>query len=166
VLDGLGDLTGRRVLDAGCGKGRFARVIAARYPTAELWGVDVSETMLRHASSVMKTREGTLLDLPFEDASFDAVYAVESLEHAIDPEIAVDELVRVLRPGGRLVIVDKNVARRGALRVEPWERWFDDAEVSGWLHRHCVGVGSAPIAHGDATEPDGLFLAWRGRRRP
>jgi ubiquinone/menaquinone biosynthesis C-methylase UbiE len=165
VLDGVGDVAGRGVLDAGCGKGRFSRVLAARYPSAKLWGVDVSDAMLRHASPVAQTRRGSLLDLPFADGSFDAVFSVEALEHALDPETAIGELARVLRPGGRLVIVDKSLRHRGHLRVEPWERWFDAGEVSAWLARHCDDVTSAPVAHGTATEPDGLFLAWRGRRR-
>jgi ubiquinone/menaquinone biosynthesis C-methylase UbiE len=121
--------------------------------------------MLRHAPPLMQTRRGSLLDLPFADAAFDAVFSVEALEHALDPDAAIGELARVLRPGGRLVIVDKNLARRGALRVEPWERWFRADEVSAWLGRHCDDVTCAPVAHGTATEPDGLFLAWRGRRR-
>jgi malonyl-CoA O-methyltransferase len=165
ILDGLGEHAAGRVLDAGCGKGRFSRVLAARYPSADLRGVDLSEAMLRHAPAVMQTTAATLLDLPFPEASFDAVFSVEALEHALDPEVAVDELCRVLRPGGRIVIVDKSLARRGALRVEPWERWFHAGEVSAWLGRHCDGVEAVPIAHGPAREPDGLFLAWRGRRR-
>ena len=47
----LGDLRGRRVLDVGCGKGRFARVFHERQPEAELWGLDISEEMLRPGSA-------------------------------------------------------------------------------------------------------------------
>ena len=42
LLDHLGDLSGKRALDVGCGKGRFARIFQERYPTAEMWGLDIS----------------------------------------------------------------------------------------------------------------------------
>ena len=45
--------------------------------------------------------------------SFDAAYATESLEHAVDIETAVDEMCRVVRPGGRIVIIDKNAEHWG-----------------------------------------------------
>ena len=43
ILDYFGDLAGKRVLDVGCGKGRFARVLAERHPAAEIWGLYISE---------------------------------------------------------------------------------------------------------------------------
>ena len=51
--------------------------------------------------------------LPFENESFDAAYATESLEHAVDIERAVAEICRVVKPGGRIVIIDKNAEHWG-----------------------------------------------------
>src|SRR5581483_9126931 len=48
IREHLGQLDGRRVLDVGCGKGRFARVFKEQEPGAEIWGLDISEEMLRH----------------------------------------------------------------------------------------------------------------------
>src|SRR5271154_4607065 len=48
ILEYFGDLNGQRVLDAGCGKGRFARVLAERYPRVSIVGLDLAEAMLRH----------------------------------------------------------------------------------------------------------------------
>src|ERR1051326_4016774 len=47
ILEYFGDLDGKRVLDVGCGKGRFARVLQERHPAAEIWGLDISEEMLK-----------------------------------------------------------------------------------------------------------------------
>jgi malonyl-CoA O-methyltransferase len=165
VLRSLGDVSVLRCLDAGCGKGRFLRVLLARYPAADLWGVDLSDAMLRYVPSGINTRQGSLLNLPFADGVFDRVFSVEALEHAINPEVAVRELCRVLKPGGRIVIVDKNVQRYGALQIEAWERWFGREEVTNWLRRDCNDVRSDLICWGNQTKPDGLFIAWQGMRR-
>jgi len=166
VLSQLGDLSGSRILDAGCGKGRFARALLARYPSAEIWGVDFSEAMLSHISSEVRTRQGSLLNLPFTEGFFDCIYCVETLEHALDPEAAVGELCRVVRPGGRVVIVDKNAERQGVLEIKPWEQWFQQGEVCTWLSRHCTAVSSELMTFDGEAEPeDGLFITWAGTRR-
>ncbi len=129
VLAALGPLRGRRVLDLGCGKGRFARILAAR--GARVVGLDVSAGMLAGAGETPLDRvQGTARRLPFRDESFDAAIAVEVFEHleprAVDD--ACDELRRVLRPRGLLVLVDKNVYAMNTER--PWlpavaVKWLD-----------------------------------------
>ena len=89
IREHLGDLAGRRVLDVGCGKGRFARVFQEQEPRAELWGLDISEEMLRYVPAGIHTRAGAMTELPFEDGFFDGAYATESLEHAVEIEKAV-----------------------------------------------------------------------------
>jgi malonyl-CoA O-methyltransferase len=164
ILKGLGDLSGLSVLDAGCGKGRFARALLARYPSARICGVDISDAMLLHVPPEIKTKQGSLLNLPFSEGRFDRVYCVEALEHAIDPSAAISELCRVVRPGGRIVVVDKNVEHKGTLEVEAWEQWFQQDEVEMLLSRHCRDVRSEFISYGERSEPDGLFIVWQGTR--
>ena len=115
VLEALGPVDGRRVLDLGCGKGRFAAHLEAA--GAEVVGLDLSAGMLAHATGIDRVR-ASAKRLPFADGLFDAVVAIEVFEHvgAVGP--AISEARRVLRPGGRLVMVDKNLGALDARR--PW----------------------------------------------
>ena len=115
LKDRLEPLSGRRVLDLGCGKGRFARPLAEA--GAELIGIDLSAAMLADARGIARVR-GSARRLPFAAGSFDAVIAVEVFEHLAAIDDVLSEARRVLRPGGILAIVDKNA---GALNADrPW----------------------------------------------
>src|ERR1044071_6400315 len=95
IREHLGELRGKRVLDVGCGKGRFARVFREQEPQVELWGLDISEEMLRFVPEGILTRAGSMTELPFETGFFDGAYATESLEHAVEIGKAVSEICRV-----------------------------------------------------------------------
>ena len=94
ILEYFGDLNGRRVLDVGSGKGRFARVLKDRYPEASLCAFDLAEAMLRSVPHGIDPCCGSMTALPFRSASFDCAYATESLEHAVDIETAIEEMCR------------------------------------------------------------------------
>ncbi len=160
IREHLGDLNAKRVLDVGCGKGRFARVLREQEPLAELWGLDISEEMLRFVPAGIQTRAGSMTDLPFENDFFDGAYATESLEHAVEIERAVAEICRVVKPGGRIIVIDKNAEHWGRLETPEWERWFRRRELEGLLARHCREVSSRYISYWEDVEPDGLFIAW------
>jgi len=98
--------------------------------------------------------------LPLATGAFDGAYATESLEHAVDIPAAVAELARIVKPGGRIVIIDKNADAWGRLETPAWERWFGRKELEKLLARHCREVSSRPISYWEDVEPDGLFLAW------
>ncbi len=164
ILEYFGDLNGKRVLDVGCGKGRFARVLTERNPGASIIGFDLAEAMLRHVPSGVSACAGSMTALPFADGVFDCAYATESLEHAVDIETAVGEMCRVVRPGGRIVIIDKNARQWGRLKTPEWEKWFDRKELEKLLARHCAKVSSRPISYWEDVAPDGLFLAWLAER--
>ena len=98
-------LSGRRLLDVGCGTGGFS-VLAAE-AGADVWSVDESaEAVALTAARTSRDRAmvSTAESLRFEDASFDLVYCYSTLEHVEDAGRAVAEMVRVLRPGGRLYL--------------------------------------------------------------
>jgi ubiquinone/menaquinone biosynthesis C-methylase UbiE len=144
----------------GCGKGRFLRVFREQEPCADWWGLDISEEMLRYVPEGIHTRAGSMTELPFEDAYFDGAYATESLEHAVEIETAVAEICRVVKPGGRIAIIDKNADQWGKLKTDGWERWFTRNELERLLRGHCCEVSSRFISYWEDVEPDGLFIAW------
>jgi ubiquinone/menaquinone biosynthesis C-methylase UbiE len=160
IREHLGELRGKRVLDVGCGKGRFARIFHEQEPEAELWGLDISPEMLRFVPEGIHTRAGSMTELPFADGFFDGAYATESLEHAVEIERAVSEICRVVKPGGRIAIIDKNAEHWGRFKTPEWERWFSRKELERLLGKHCGSVSSRYISYWEDVEPDGLFLAW------
>ncbi|MBI2589457.1 methyltransferase domain-containing protein [Candidatus Berkelbacteria bacterium] len=111
VVKVLAPISGQTVLDAGCAKGKFVARLEAE--GAKAIGIDLSPALLAAARARgLRARflEGSVTALPFEDESFDAVICIEVLEHVPELERALKELGRVLRPGGSLVVIDKNRA--------------------------------------------------------
>ena len=105
ALDAARVTSGTRLLDAGCGAGLLALLASLR--GARVSALDASPGLLAIARERLPgadVREGDLEALPFADASFDAVTAVNSLFYAADMAAAMRELVRVVRPGGRVVV--------------------------------------------------------------
>jgi ubiquinone/menaquinone biosynthesis C-methylase UbiE len=160
VLEHLGDLSGKRVADVGCGKGRFARIVKERNPEATVVALDLAEAMLRPIPPEIDRVAASMTALPLATEAFDGAYATESLEHAVDIPAAVAELARIVKPGGRIVIIDKNAEAWGRLQTPEWEQWFGRKELEKLLARHCREVTSQPLSYWEDVEPDGLFLAW------
>lgn len=101
------------VLDVGCGDGSAAATAAGPLAGHRLIGVDWSQDALRRAAPrIPYTVRGELTDggLPFATGAADAVLFSEVIEHLVDPDAALDELHRVLRPGGHLMLSTPNLA--------------------------------------------------------
>ena len=122
--------------------------------------LDIAEAMLRRVPGDISLVAAGMTQLPLATASVDGAYAIESLEHAVDIEAAVRELCRVVKPGGRIVIIDKNIAAWGRFETPAWEQWFDRKGLEKLLRLHCHTVRSEPISYWEDVAPDGLFLAW------
>jgi len=115
---------GDSVLDACCGTGDLA--IAAARRGGEVTGLDFSERMLERARAKSPSIEwvrGYVLALPFPDASFDAVTVGFGVRNVDDLEAGVRELRRVLRPGGRLGILE--ITRPTGMLAPFYRVWFD-----------------------------------------
>jgi demethylmenaquinone methyltransferase/2-methoxy-6-polyprenyl-1,4-benzoquinol methylase len=115
---------GDRVLDACCGTGDLA--VAAHEAGGEVTGVDFSERMLERArrkSGEVEWVQGDALALPFPDGAFDAATVGFGVRNLDDLERGLAELRRVLRPGGRLAILE--ITRPSGLLAPFYRLWFD-----------------------------------------
>ncbi|HET9847208.1 MAG TPA: class I SAM-dependent methyltransferase [Candidatus Dormibacteraeota bacterium] len=117
--------SGSHCLDVGCGHGRAAGLpLTAR--GCSYIGVDISASAVAEARSIgLDARQiDDAAELPFPDREFDAVVSLEVIEHLVFPHHAVAEMVRVLKPGGVLVVTTPNVAY--------WRRRLDLALLGRW----------------------------------
>jgi ubiquinone/menaquinone biosynthesis C-methylase UbiE len=124
----LGCVAGKTALDVGCGDGVLASELARR--GAIVTGLDPDPAMIaavRRRAKVKAIRlrlvEGKAEALPFPDAAFDAVLATTVLCFVADPERAIAEMARVLKPGARLVIGE----------LGHWSLWAAYRRLRGWL---------------------------------
>ena len=150
-LDLLGIAPGERVLEVGCGSGVVLRELARRVaPDGAAVGLDPSPALLAIARELaerdglaeqIELREGDARSLPFGDAEFDAVLAVTALSHVPEGERAIPELARVVRPGGRAGVFDRDADsfiishpdRALTRRIVACST--DHGSASGWLAR-------------------------------
>lgn len=98
-------------LDIACGTGHLTRLLARRYPSATVTGLDLTPAMLALATSLtpdgpISYREGSMAQLPFAPASMDIVTGGYALRNAPDFGVAVRQIARVLRPGGVAAFLD------------------------------------------------------------
>jgi demethylmenaquinone methyltransferase / 2-methoxy-6-polyprenyl-1,4-benzoquinol methylase len=115
---------GDSVLDAACGTGDLA-IADAKAGAGHVTGLDFSEQMLARArrKAPLEWVQGDMLALPFDDATFDAATVGFGVRNVADLELALRELRRVLRPGGRLAILEITQPR-GAMKPF-YSLWFD-----------------------------------------
>ena len=142
----LGDVDGWRVVDFGCGSGANSVLLANR--GAHVWGVDISADLLRLAQRRLEVNgrgggasfiAASAHQLPFPDDSIDVLFGIAILHH-LDLELVSNEILRVLRPGGR-AIFQEPVRNSGIVRfvrslipyrqpdVSPFERPLTDGEL-------------------------------------
>lgn len=158
-----------RVLEVGCGTGAIADALAARADTTEVIGIDPSPDFIEIARSRPTDAEfrlGDALTLDFEDESFDVVVFHTVLCHLPQPDPAIAEAVRVLRPGGQVAVFDGDycsttVSLEPDDPLAPYLSAYTAANVHDpWFMRTCRGrlhdADLQPIAallHG-FTDPD------------
>jgi 2-polyprenyl-3-methyl-5-hydroxy-6-metoxy-1,4-benzoquinol methylase len=117
-----------RVLDVGCGAGQITSEIASA--GLDVVGIDVADEPLRRARSRDPALDVRLVgadgDWPFADASFDAVWAGETIEHVLDTAAWLSEIRRVLRSGGTLALSTPSLDRLGLIGLAISSRRFDE----------------------------------------
>jgi len=149
-------LEGRRVLDAGCGLGKY--VAAFRRFTDAAYGVDLDpEKVAQAAECLPNVQVASVEALPFANGSFDMVLSNEVIEHVSDDRAAVAEAVRVLKPGGRLIIYAPN------------RLYFFETHGCFWRGRYHFGniplVNWLPTCWRDRLCPHVRVFTTRGLRR-
>ena len=169
LLDLFGEQPPRSLLDIGTGTGRVLQLLAPRIGFG--LGIDLSREMLAVARANLdrtslrncQVRHGDMYHLPLPDGSFDAATLHNVLRFADDPGAAVAEAARVLRPGGRLVVVDFAPHRLEALREQHAHRrlGFADDEIREWFAAAGL-AGEPPVRlQGDPL----TVVIWPARRR-
>jgi SAM-dependent methyltransferase len=107
----LPDLNGLDVLEIGCGRGAFSRLLIEKYPSIRLTAIDISEVAISEAKSPASTIQfavGNAESLEFPDQSFDFIFSCETLEHLPHPVRMTKEIFRLLKPGGKFIITTEN----------------------------------------------------------
>jgi ubiquinone/menaquinone biosynthesis C-methylase UbiE len=136
LRDGLRPRGSERVLDAGCGPGLVARFLAPL--VREVIGVDATPAMVDKAREIVAAEgitnarfaHGTMEQLPLADAAVDAVVTRFTFHHLLAPARALDEIRRVCRPGGRVVLCDAAPTARARAAYDDWERLRDASHTS------------------------------------
>lgn len=138
----------RRVLDYGCGSGYGSASIAGG--ARSVTGVDVSEEAIAYAKANHARRDlefrviAPSQPLPFETGSFQTVLSFQVIEHVSDPDAYLREVVRVLEPGGTLVMATPDRRTRLLPMQRPWNRWhlveYSEQSLSRQLLRHFPSV--------------------------
>ncbi len=173
----VADAIGGRVLDVGVGTGLS---LADYSRSTRLYGVDISEPMLRKAKARVDAQNLTNVEtlavmdaknLAFADGSFDAVVAQYVITAVPDPEATLDDFVRVLKPGGELILVNHIGAESGARRLFElafapvarrlgWRPEFPWQRLVEWAARH----GGVTLEERRPMPPMGHFSLIRYRK--
>lgn len=172
ALRGVPTAPGLRVLDAGIGTGALSLALTRMLPHPfHLDGIDLSSGMLaqagRRLSSVgipFRLRQGDITALPYPDQSFDLVMTAHTLEHLADPQTALREFYRVVRPGGLLVVCATRQSAFGAYVQLKWRTHRVSARLGQtWLEK--AGFQSVRVFdHGEERALRMLSLGFRGTR--
>jgi ubiquinone/menaquinone biosynthesis C-methylase UbiE/predicted transcriptional regulator len=149
------------IADLGAGEGSFSQLLARR--AERVIAVDNADKMVeygselarRHGVKNLEYRKGDLEDLPIEAASVDLAFFSQALHHAQHPQVAVNEAHRILKPGGRIVVLD--LARHGfeearELYADVW-LGFTEVEVRGFLRKAGFNGIETSLVHKEQESP-------------
>jgi ubiquinone/menaquinone biosynthesis C-methylase UbiE/biotin operon repressor len=149
------------IADLGAGEGTFSQLLARR--AKKVIAVDNSEKMVeygrdlaaRHGVKNLEYRKGDLEEVPIKDATIDLAFFSQALHHAPHPERAVAEASRILKPGGRIVVLDlvrHNYEEAREMYADLW-LGFTEVEVTRFLRQAGFKNIETSIVHSEETAP-------------
>lgn len=161
-----------RVADLGCGEG-YLTIEAARW-AGDVVAVDRSDDVLKRARALARRRRvsnitwkrGELEKLPLADASVDVALLSQALHHAHDPAKALSEAVRVVVPGGRVLVLDLRAHDQAWVRTKLGDRWlgFDDERLTKLMKK--AGLEQVSVRVGARHKGDPFTVLIASGRRP
>ncbi|MGB3766371.1 MAG: methyltransferase domain-containing protein [Phormidesmis sp.] len=181
-----GAAPGTTLLDVGCGIGGSARILAKDYGF-DVTGVTISPQQVERATQLTpvglsaKFMVDDAMALSFPDNSFDVVWSLEAGPHMPDKAVFARELLRVLKPGGKLVVGDWNQRDDRRKPLNAWEKPVMKQLLDQWSHPEfssiegfsellkATGMVSGPVETADWAEetlPSWLDSIWQGIIRP
>lgn len=111
ILKVIGSVKDKKILDVGCAKGRFVNILTKL--GADAVGIEPAVKLLEDGKKLYpecELIEGSATSIPFKDNKFDIVICVEVIEHVPGAKKAISEMKRVLKKGGVVIVIDKNLA--------------------------------------------------------
>ncbi|GAP94742.1 methyltransferase domain-containing protein [Leptolyngbya sp. NIES-2104] len=177
---------GTTVLDVGCGIGGSSRILAADY-RFDVTGITISPGQVKRAQELTppevtaKFQQDDAMNLSFADSSFDVVWCIEAGPHMPDKAVFAKELMRVLKPGGILVVADWNQRDARQKPLVLWEQLVMRQLLDQWAHPEFASIegfaelleathltaGSVQTADWTPeTLPSWLDSIWQGIARP
>ena len=177
---------GTTVLDVGCGIGGSSRILARDYGF-RVTGITISPEQVKRAQELTppeipaQFQQDDAMNLSFSDASFDVVWCIEAGPHMPDKAVFAQELLRVLKPGGILVVADWNQRDARKQPLVLWEGWVMRQLLDQWAHPEFASIeGFAELLQATTlsegavitadwtreTLPSWLDSIWQGIIRP
>ncbi len=160
------------IADLGTGEGAFALMLAQQ--AAKVIAVDTSARMIevgreqaqKHGIQNVEFRLGDMEGVPIEDGSVDLVLFSQSLHHALHPERAILEAWRILKPGGRILVLDLLQHRFEEARELYADEWlgFGEAELELMLHKAGFSGVRAAVVHKEPESPNFQTLLASGSK--
>ena len=141
IFNTLATIKYNNILDIGCGTGELLALLLRDNPSIKCYGIDFSPNMLEMARTKLPNRvelkEGDAEELPYHDNQFDLVVMSFTFQYLINPQAILEEVYRVLKKNGRLVIADEwipsSLRRVKSLFSASSEKIYDSSEIKRML---------------------------------